>query len=122
MIPPKSEGGFALVEVLLALAILTIAVGAYVSALSTSSIAIRKADRRNTAEILARSQLEHTKAQAFAIAPTSYPSMASVPTGYSVLSTAVSVTGRDDNIQEVTVIVQFQGNQVLTLTDYKLNR
>ena len=118
----SSERGIALVETLIAVTILAIAGTAYLGALSTSAIAIGKEDRRTTAEALAMSQLHHTRSQSYVVAPTAYPTVTSIPQGYSVSSNATAIAGRDDNIQKITVTVQFQGRVVSVLEDFKVNR
>ena len=113
--------GVMLIEALIGITILSITVTAYVSALSTASIAVRKANVRVTAQILARSQLEHTLSQPYIVAPTSYPTITSVASGYSVTSNATAIAGRDNDIQKITVVVNFQGTQVIVLEDFKLS-
>jgi Tfp pilus assembly protein PilV len=116
------EGGVALLEALLGLALLVIISVSYVGALSTSSIAARNADKRVTAEIVARSQLEYTKSLPFHTAPYTYPSINGLPAGHSVTSEATPVQERDDNIQRITVTVHLNGENIVTIEDFKLNR
>ena len=111
-----------LLEALLGVSLLAIAGVAYVGALSTSSIAVRNADQRITAEIVARSQLEHTKSLTFQTAPYTYPSITQIPANYSVSSNASAITGRDDNIQRITVVVQLDAQTIVSIDDFKLNR
>jgi len=117
----SNKKGVILIEALIGITILSIALTAYVSALSTTSIAVRKANVRVTAQILARSQLEHTMSQPYIVAPTSYSTITSVASGYSVTSNATAIAGRDDDIQMITVVVNFQGTQVAVLEDFKLS-
>ena len=116
------EKGASLVESLIAIAILAIALTAFLAAFSTGSLSIRKADKRVTAETLARSQMEYTKSQVYLVAPSSYDALATLPTGYSITSVATAVGGRDGNIQRITVTVKRDGNILRVLEDFKLNR
>ena len=118
----RREKGIALVEVLIAVAILAIAITTYISALSTSAIAIGKEERRVMAKVYAISQLHHTRAQTFQIAPVAYPTVTPPSPNYSVTSNATAIVGKDDNIQQITVTVQFNGRTLSTLEDFKVNR
>ena len=117
-----SEKGASLVESLIAVAIMAIAVTAFLAAFSTGSLAVRRADKGVTAENLARSQLEYTKSQAYVVAPASYNTLTPVPAGYSISSDATSIAGRDANIQKITVTATRDGNVLLVLEAFKLNR
>lgn len=116
------EKGAGLVESLIAVAIMAIAVTAFLAAFSTGSLAVRRADKGVTAENLARSQLEYTKSQAYVAAPASYDTITPVPAGYSISSDATSIAGRDANIQKITVTATRDGKVLLVLEDFKLNR
>jgi len=59
----KNERGFTLIEVLIAVALLSIIAVAFLSGLATASKALFIADERATAESLARSQMEYAKNQ-----------------------------------------------------------
>ena len=116
-----SQRGITLVESLIAVTILTIAGTAYLSALSTSLVAIAREDRRVTAESLAWSQLEDTRSRNYVDGATSYPTIAPVPQPYTVAADATPISGRD-NIQKITVTVQFRGRVVRVLEDLKVDR
>ncbi|MEE9583210.1 MAG: type II secretion system protein [Dehalococcoidales bacterium] len=135
----KSEKGFALVEVLVALALTGIIATAFLLAISTSSKAILVADERTTAESLARSQMEDIKNEPYidySSDPHGVYTTTVTPAGYTISFAVVPFdpgTGnpynevggifvRDDGIQKITVTVAHQGNDVITLEGYKVNR
>ena len=60
-----SSRGFTLIEVTIAIALLGIIAVTILTALSTASVALIIADRRATAESLARSQMEYVKNQGY---------------------------------------------------------
>jgi prepilin-type N-terminal cleavage/methylation domain-containing protein len=123
--------GFTLIEVLIALALMgTIAI-TILSALSTASLTLITADRRATAESLARSQLEYVKNQDYddINSPPQYQPLSAgiIPDGYDIAINAVRLdpegdgTGDDDGIQKITVSVSRDGEAIITLEDYKRN-
>jgi type II secretory pathway pseudopilin PulG len=114
----SGERGVGLVESLIAVAILGVALVAFLAAFSTGSMAVGAADRHVTAENLARTQMENVMGQAYAA---SYVTITE-PAGYSITITVSSVDGRDQNeIQKITVEVTYDGGTE-TLETYKVNR
>ncbi len=118
----SAERGVSLVEVLIAVAILTIGTTAFLSAFSTSSLAIRQESRRVTANSLAISQIHDTRSQSYLVAPSSYSTISDAPQGYSLTSDATAIAGKDDNIQKITVTVKLNGRTITVLEEYKVNR
>ncbi len=136
----KNEKGFALVEVLVALALTGIIATAFLLAISTSSKAILVADERTTAESLARSQMEDIKNEPYivyssdphgvyvtTVTPAGYTiSFAVVPfdpgTGNPYSDLGGGIFDGDDGIQKITVTISHYGNDVLTLEGYKVDR
>jgi len=120
-----SQEGFGLVEVLVAVAILGMTVVALLAALSTGSIGVATKDGQVTAANLARSQLEYTRSQSYAeLYETVTP-----PAGYAVsvqtdsVPEATSVPGADPStIQKITVTVTRNGETLLTVEDFKVDR
>lgn len=107
-----------MIESLIAVAIVGIALVAFLAAMSTGSMAVGVTDRHVTAENLARTQMEDVMGQAYAA---SYSTIA-VPTGYSIGVAVSDVGGRDQNeIQKVTVQVSYDTDSV-TLETYRVNR
>ncbi|HEY81866.1 MAG TPA: hypothetical protein G4O01_01075 [Dehalococcoidia bacterium] len=116
------QRGIGLAEVLVALALIGIAVVAFLSSLYTGARTVNIIYERVTAENLARSQLEYIKSQSYITAPTSYQALSSLPPGFTITTQASAIEGRDDNIQKITVTVSRNGKTLLTLEDFKVNR
>jgi prepilin-type N-terminal cleavage/methylation domain-containing protein len=135
--------GFTLIEVLIALALMgTIAI-TILSALSTASLALITADKRATAESLARSQMEFAKNQGYEEAPddgeATYNEITPIPDGYTICSvnraggTVNGVIGipwdsednepveEDDGLQKIELVIKHNDKVVITLEGYKRN-
>ncbi len=119
----EGSEGVALVEALVAVAIIGITLVVLLSAVSTGSIGVAETEERVTAENLARSQLEYTKSQAYRAAPDSYETV-TPPSGYAVSAQAVSIEDpeADSSIQKITVTVTREGETLLTVEDFKVDR
>jgi prepilin-type N-terminal cleavage/methylation domain-containing protein len=112
--------GFSLIEVLIALALLGIIAVAFLGGIATASKAMFIADKRTTAESLARSEMEYVKNLPYEDGATEYdidPSLS--PDGYTI---SVDVDPLHDGIQEITVTVSHGGEAVIELEDYKVDR
>jgi len=118
-----SSRGIGLIEVLIAMALLGIIAITFLSALSTASVALAIADRRATAESLARSEMEDVKNQDYEFDnPQSYehPDAESIDhPGYFISVSAEPLHNPDDGIQKITVTVSRDGKVVFTLEGYK---
>jgi prepilin-type N-terminal cleavage/methylation domain-containing protein len=117
----KNQKGISLVEVMVALAILGTAVAAFVIALSTGSLTITEQNKETTSQSLAQTQMEYTKNYTYAVGAVTYPVLPP-PATYSVTIGVMAVPGADTNIQKITVTVFKESKNVLTVTDYKVNR
>lgn len=140
--------GFTLIEVLIALALMGIIAIAVLGALSTASAALITADKRATAESLARSQMEFVKNQDYSPAPTggvgNYTKIPNpnIPAGYSICSynrAGVPVNcgpsdpvigipwdsgnntavNIDDGLQRIKLVIRRDNIDILTLEGYK---
>lgn len=136
----RNEKGFTLIEVLVALAITSLIVVAFLMAMNIAHRATFISNERTTAESLARSQMEDIKNEPYinysdplhgVYVTTAYP------TGYGISFTVIPFdpgTGNpysdlgggifdgDDGIQKIAVTVDHNGNDVLTLEGYKVDR
>jgi len=127
--------GFTLIEVVIAIALMgTIAI-AVLSALSTASLALITADKRATAESLARSQMEYIKNQPYIYFDEAdhedYDVIDGNPYTVEVVAEPIDpetgqpyneaegVFEQDDGIQQITVTVSRDGKAVITLEGYK---
>jgi len=115
------ERGFGLVETLAAVAILGVAVVALVLGLSTGSITVREGNQELVAQSLAQTQLEYVKDYPYDPAATTYPTV-DTPEGYSIGVEAGSIPDADTDIQRITVTISRDGEAILTVKDYKVNR
>jgi len=138
-----SSRGFSLIEVLVAIALMgTIAI-AILSALSTASLALFTADKRATADSLARSQMEYVKNQDYADAEEGdpiYDEIIPIPDGYTICSVnrdgvIVNVVigvpwdsednkpnepaDEDNGLQRIKLVIKNNDKAVMTLEGYK---
>ena len=138
-----SSRGFTLVEVVIAIALIGIIAVAVLSALSTASISLIIADKRATAESLARSQMEYVKNQDYIdysesghedydvicvvimVCPEDYTVEVVAepidPDTYQPYNEDAGVFDYDDGIQKITVIVSYDSEVVITMEGYKRN-
>lgn len=118
----KKQGGFGLVESLVAVAILGTTVFMLLGSLSTGSVSVGILQQEITAENIGRAQLEYTRSLPYVPAPSSYQIVDYVPSGYSVTAESSAVSGRDNNIQKITVTVYREGRRMYTIEGFKVNR
>ena len=124
----RDEKGFSLIEVLVAVALVGLISVALIVALATASKVLIIADERTTAESLARSQMEYIKIQPYDNVndPPVYE-LLSLPT-YDIEVTAERLdpegdgSGDDDGLQKITVTVEHQDEETVTLEGYKVDR
>ncbi len=119
----QDERGLGLVESLAAVAILGVVVAAFVVALSSGTIAVRKGDQEVVAQSLAQTQLEYVKGYPYDPAATTYPTV-DTPEGYSISVEVGSIPEAEGetNIQKITVTISRDGEDILIVEDYKVNR
>jgi len=129
------ERGDSLVEILVAVAIITIVLSVFLTALSTGAFSVSVVHERVTAANLARAQLECIQHQPYidGAAPISYttactatqlsayPVDLSISYWYSPTETFTSNPDYDSGMQWITITVSHNGKQVFTIEDYKVN-
>jgi prepilin-type N-terminal cleavage/methylation domain-containing protein len=95
--PAADEDGFGLVELLIAMTILTVAIGALVTSFAASAVSLRRAGQRGTALTLADTQMEKYRTKTYTavrIDGTLIPSTGSYVTAHSADSTIPASTGQ----------------------------
>jgi type II secretory pathway pseudopilin PulG len=112
-------------ETLVALVIVGIIAATFLSGLSTTAKASLVTDKQNTAESLARSQMEYAKGLTYAYEASEY-TPASIPSAedyddFSASIAAVPLRSPDDGIQKITVTVRHNNQEVITLESYKVD-
>ena len=117
----QGQRGLGLVETLVAVAILGTSVVAFVVALSAGSIAVGEQSEEVVAQGLAQTQLEYTKSYAYDAGASTYPAV-DAPGDYTVSVGVSSVPNTGTDIQKITVTIIRDGENVLTVEDYKVNR
>ncbi len=117
----RSQKGIGLAETLIAVAIMGTAVVAYVVALSVGSLSANNLDKETMAQSIAQAQIEFTKNSTYTPGATTYPTV-TTPATFSVTVNVAAVPSGDTNIQKITVTVSKSGVNVITVTDYKVNR
>lgn len=113
-----AEAGFTLAEVVVTVAVVSVTFTAFAVALSTGAIAVSENDQEVVAQGLARSQLEYVKGCAY---DTGYAAVAA-PSGYAVAVAVSGVPGGGADIQKVTANITRDGELLLAVSDYKVNR
>jgi prepilin-type N-terminal cleavage/methylation domain-containing protein len=113
----RSEQGLTLVEVLVALAILAITGAGLFGALQLSSSVLATTDVRDTAKDLAELQIEYVKGLPYA---DSYTAALIPPGNEGYMVTVSSTSLRDGNLQKITVTVDHNGVQIISIDDYKV--
>jgi type II secretory pathway pseudopilin PulG len=125
-----SEKGFAVIETLIATAVIgLISVGVLMS-LSTSAKSTVVSESQTTAESLARAQMEYILQQPYDTDnyTPEYSLLTSIPSGYSINAVATNLdprgngTDNNDGLQKIMVSVQLKGEVLVRLEDYKVYR
>ena len=114
----QDQRGLSLAESVVAVAIVGVAVVAFVTALSAGSIAVREGGQGVVAQRLVRTQLEYIKSCPYA---TTY-STVDTPEGYTISVEVDSTPDNDADIQKVTVTIFRDGDNITAVENYKVNR
>lgn len=123
--------GISLIEVLVAVALISIVGVAIFGGLSTANVSTIIAEERSIGQDLAEAQMESIRTQTYDPSPPiEYALIASsaIPDGYSIQVSAVPLDydddgeGDDDGIQKITVTVKHHTKTVTTLEAYRVRR
>lgn len=117
----QDEKGLTMVESLVTIAIVGVAVVAFAIALSTGSLAVNESDQEVMVQSLARTQLEYIKGYPYDPEATTYPTV-NTTDNYSISVAVTSIPDTDANIQKITANISREGQVILTVEDYKVNR
>jgi len=117
----NGQQGSILLESLIAVALLVTVLSAAVYGVSVGSKATGTVHDVNTAQNIARSQMEYALNAAYCPPPCSY-SVISVPTGYIVTASAETFPGADTNMEYVIVTVSRDGESLARMRGIKVNR
>ena len=130
--PARSRGepGFTLIEVVVALALVSTAGIAFLSSLSTASRSTMSVDDKTMANSLASSQLEYVLSQPYDAGdnPPVYELIPGIPEGWTIVSAAARLDPEadgladDDGLQLVTVEVYHGDTLELSLTTRKVDK
>jgi prepilin-type N-terminal cleavage/methylation domain-containing protein len=145
----REQRGFTLLETLIAVMIMSIVAAAAFGAIGVATKARLEADVRTTARSIGVSQMEAVQAGSYKNAPSAGVSdygLPVLPAGYSLFSLGrdgvtlladkiygvpwdittntvyIIPSPVDPGIQKITLIVEFNGNEIIRLTDFKVNR
>ena len=125
----NDEQGFAMVEILVALALMGLAGVCFLSSLTTVSKSTITTDERSTGDSLAISQIEFILSQSYDDTnnPPQYALIPDIPDGCSINVTSERLDPEndglndDDGIQEISVKVYCGSEQIIELTSRKVN-
>ena len=135
----NKEAGVTLLETLTALALLAILGVVFYSSIATSSITMASAEEKVEIDNLARAQLEYTKKSDYVEyiygspdTPPDYTTLdeldpadayaITLPDGYSIDVTAVALHEPDAGVQQITVTISRDGESLLVIKGYKVDR
>jgi len=133
----KNEKGFALIEILVALALMGITAVGLLSGLSTTFRAGTISQERVAAESLAKSQWEYIRAQDYILTADYDPNdpdkryeLIDIPEelfikGYAIeigTPQAIIGPGGEFELQSITIVINCDSKQLLTMSDYRVGR
>lgn len=124
----RHETGDSLIELLIALAIISISLSVFVLSLSTGALGVRNSDRLTTANNLVLSQLETIKGTDYVTGTLGYPTIDAG--NYTLIqelaywngTTFTPNPGDDQGMQQITVTISYNGANLVSVSNYKVNR
>jgi prepilin-type N-terminal cleavage/methylation domain-containing protein len=122
LINKKSEKGFTLVEVLVAVAILSMLGIGLLGALTGASKTLLKADTRESARDLAQAQMEYVQNLGYDVNPANYLTSSDIDDqypGYTSIIEAPTIV--KDGLQKVTIVVSQGTEEKFRLEGYKVD-
>jgi len=126
----RKEKGIALIETLVALAIVGVVAVTFLGGVGTATKATVISNEQATAESLVRSEIEYVRKCAYQYhdapgdpAVYSVDPALTIPQGWVVPPPVVElVHATDDGIQKVTVTAEHHGEAILSVVTYKVDR
>jgi prepilin-type N-terminal cleavage/methylation domain-containing protein len=123
----KKQRGYSLVEVLVAMVIISITFAGLLGTMSQVTRGALKTSQIDTARTLAQSQMEYVKRQMYSTTyapnPSVYDSVHNQfieHPGYSATIAVATAAERNANIQKISVTIAYQGTTVATLDDCRV--
>jgi prepilin-type N-terminal cleavage/methylation domain-containing protein len=113
----KAQKGLALVEVIVALALLGIVGVLFLQGTMNSATARVQADERSSAKVLAESVIDSVKKMDYA---STYA--VDIPDAYPGYTADITAEYLSNSLQKITVVVTHRDRAVLTLENYKVDR
>lgn len=121
----QKEKGITLLETLVALAIVGVVAVTFLGGVGTATKATVISNEQATAESLVRSEIEYVRKCAYQYDASVYavdPAL-TIPQGWAVPPPVVElVHATDDGIQKVTVTAEHNGDTILSVAMYKVDR
>jgi prepilin-type N-terminal cleavage/methylation domain-containing protein len=122
----SNESGQTLMEILIALAILSVVGVTFIAGVTNTSKQSYIADEQATSESLARSQMEWVKRLEYSSNGTGYPAepipLTSDYLNYTANITALPLHNPDEGIQKITISIFHSDKPIFSLEDYKVDR
>jgi type II secretory pathway pseudopilin PulG len=117
----SGQSGMTMLEGLVSIGIVGVVVIMMVFAMSGGALAVNENEEETAVQNLVRNQMEYIKSLAYNSGASTYPTI-STPPEYSITVGVTSVPDANNNIQKVTANFSRDGELLMTISDYKVNR